>query len=141
MRKSTIYIFIGVICLSIGIGWYFSPIQFNYLVSDLIQIEEVEEIDVNVMTPHLQKNFEVKDKADIDKVIDIFENVKIRRVIAPPITFRPPLGKTYYFSLTGKNKTVPVEFVDKDYLIIMRHTYKIVNDLDIKQIEDIINSI
>ena len=141
MKKTTIFIFIGIIGLSIGLGWYLSPMQFNYVVSDFIEIEEVEDIDINVSTTYLQKSYEVKDKEDIDKIINVFENVKVRRVISPPASFRPPLGKTYYFSLTSKNKAVPVYLVDKDYLILMRHTYKIVKDMDIKQIDDIINSL
>jgi hypothetical protein len=141
MKKSTIYIFIGIICFTIGIGWYFSPIQLHYLISKEIQIAEIQEIRLNTLTTYLQNTYEMKDKPNIDEIINIFDNVKVRRVITPPITFRPPLGKTYRFIITSKNKAVPVYLEDKDYLSIMRHTYKIVKGPDIKQIDELINSL
>ena len=130
-----------IICLSIGMGWYFSPMQLHYLVSKEIQIDKVEGIAINVFTSHLQNTYEVNDKANIDKITIFFDDIKVRRVIAQPVTFKSPLSKTYYFILTSKNNAVPVYFMDKDYLVVMRHTYKIVNETDLKQIDDIINSL
>lgn len=141
MKKNTIYIIIFIICLSIGTAWYFSPMQLHYLISKEVQIEEVEKIGINVLTPYLLNTNEVNDKLNIDKITNIFEDVRVRRVISPPVTFKPPLGKTYCFELTSKNKVVSVYFMDKGYLIIMKHTYKIVKGPNIKQIDELINSL
>jgi hypothetical protein len=141
MKKNWIYIIIIIICVSVGIGWYFSPMQLHYLISKEIQIAEVEEIRLDILTTYLQNTYEMKDKPNIDEIINIFDNVKVRRVISPPVTYRPALGKTYFFILTSKNKAVPVYLEDKDYLSIMRHTYKIVNGPDIKKIDELINSL
>lgn len=141
MKKRTVYIFIGVICIALGLGWYSSPMLLNDLVSEQIDVKEIEEISINLLSTYSQKEYKVNDKMNVDKIISIFDNVKVRRVISPPVAFRPALGVTYYFSLTSKNKIVPVCVMDKDYLTVMRHTYKIVKGLDIKQIDDIINSL
>jgi hypothetical protein len=141
MKKTAVYIFAGIICLSIGLGWYLSPMPLNSLVEEQMQIEDVEEIGIDILTVYLHENYKVKDKEDIDKIINAFEILKVRRVISPPVTFRPPSGKTYHFTLTSENKAVPVVIMDKDYLTVMRQTYKIVKSPDLKQIDDIIDSL
>ncbi|MDF2591472.1 MAG: hypothetical protein K0S75_938 [Clostridia bacterium] len=141
MKKTAVYIFAGIICLSIGLGWYLSPMPLNSLVEEQMQIEDVEEIGIDILTVYLHENYKVKDKEDIDKIINAFEILKVRRVISPPVTFRPPSGKTYYFTLISENKAVPIVIMDKDYLTVMRQTYKIVKSPDLKQIDDIIDSL
>lgn len=141
MKKKSVYIMICIICVSIGIGWYLSPMPLDYLVSNEIQMEEVEEISINVLTSHLQNIYKVNDKVNIDKITNILEDIKVRRVISPPVTFRPPLGKTYCFILTSKNKAVLFSIMDKDYLTVMTRVYKIVNQPNLKDINDIIDSL
>jgi hypothetical protein len=141
MKKYIIYIFICIIFLLVSVSWYFSPILFNTIVSEQIQVSALENINVIVFSSvHLQKTYEFNEKDIIDNLIKIFDNIEVRRTLlsTKTFTFKPSMYNTYYLQLTSNSKSVSVDFMDKDYLIINNHIYKIVNKPNLKQISDIV---
>ena len=141
--KKIIYICIFTIFLIVSVVWYFSPISLNNIVSKQTEVSLLEEIDINVfLSTHLQKSYKISEKANTDNLIKVFESIKVRRMVASPekFVFKPSFNNTYYLQLISNNKTVNVDFMDKDYIIVKNRIYKIVNEPNLKQIYDIIDS-
>lgn len=142
MKKHIIYFFICIIGLSAGIYWYFLPIPLNTIVSKQIQVSTLEKVDVVVFSSvHLQKSYEFNEKSIVDNLTNFFDNIEVKRTMLSPKTFKPSLYNTYYLQLISNNKSISVDFMDSNYLIVNNNIYKIVNEPNLKQIYNIVNSI
>lgn len=142
MKRSSLFAISCIIILSVVVVCYLQPMQLNNLVSEQIKLEEVEEISVNVFSfIHTQQLYKVINKTDINNLTKVFNGVKVRRVIFPPTTFKPELDKTYYITLASKDKAIPVKFMSRDYIIVNEHTYKIINETNLKGINDIVDTL
>jgi hypothetical protein len=101
-------------------------------------------VDVIIFSSvHLQKSYKLNEKAIVDNLTKIFDGIDVRRTLlsTKTFTFKPSLNNTYYLQLTSDNKSISVHFMDKNYLIVDDHIYKIVNEPNLKQLSDIVNSI
>ena len=142
MKKNTIRFVLCIIFLVTAIGWYFLPINLNTIVSKEVQSSTVEKASITVFSSaYVQETYEINDKVIIDNLIEIFDDVDARRTVSPPEVFKPSLYNTYYIHLVSRDKIVRVDFMDKNYLIVDNHTYKIVNEPNLMQIYDVVNSI
>ncbi len=132
------FVFVCIIFLSVSIKWYFTPVPLYDIISKQIEIAAIKNINVNIYTSvHLIKPYEINERTTIDDLTNVFNNVKVRRTIFPPDTFKPLLYDTYYIVLSNKEKAVGVNFLDKNYLTLNKYTYKIVNKPELKQFYDI----
>jgi len=142
VNKHIIRIIFCIIFLVTVIGWYFLPINLNTIVSKQIQPSTVEKANITVFSSaYLQKTYEVNDKAVVDKLTKIFNDIEVRRTVSPPDIFKPSLYNTYYIQLISKDKIVRVDIMDKDYITVNDRTYKIVNEPKLQEIYDIVKAI
>jgi len=128
----------------VGIGWYFSPIPLNTIVSKHIKISSIKTANVNIYSSvHLQKNYEFNEKEIIDNLTKVIEPIKVRRTLLSINTFtsKPLLYNTYILVLSSDQNAVIVDIASEDYVRVNSRIYKIVNEPKLKQIYDIVTTV
>lgn len=144
MKKYINCICICIAFISVGIRRYLSPIPLNTIVSKHIDISTIKTINVNPYSiVHLQKIYKFKEKEIIDNLTKVIGTIKVMRTLLSINTFtsKPLLYNTYLTVLSSEHKALIVDIASKDYVRVNSRIYKIVNNPNLKQIYDIVNSI
>lgn len=97
-------------------------------------------VDVMVnFSPSLRKDFEVNN-ANLAKELYLYlENLKIRRVMIPPNSYKLETIGSYFINLQSKEgKYLAITIFNTDYISINGRTYKSFNKIDLKKIYKIV---
>ena len=138
-RKIVLYIII--IFLLITISSYFRPIQLNVLIEPYNKEILPNKIHCDIFFSTASgKELEVTGQESIDQIVTLLNDIKVRRLLNEPISWRPKFKSTYSFSfLSANNEKQTIQILSSQYIRINNTTmYKIIGKPDISKLYELI---
>jgi len=136
-----IVLYIIIIFLLIVITSYFRPIQVNSLIEPYNKEILPDKIHCDIFfSTHSGKELEVTGKDSIKQIVTLLKDIKVRRLLYEPNSWRPKFKSTYRFDFySANNEKQTIQILSSQYIRINHTTmYKIIGKPDISKLYEII---
>lgn len=85
------------------------------------------------------KELDVSNKKSIEELTSLVENIKVRKNIIAPQSYKPLLKETYKLTLYGKDNTYCyINILDSKYIQVNNTIYRMLGDPNLSKVYDII---
>ena len=131
------YVKYGFIVLFIILfTYYYKPFPISEITVPYTGDFTPDTVDVMVtFSPSLRKDFEMNNVNLVNELNLYLENLKIRRVMIPPNSYKLETIGSYFISLhSKKGKHLAITILNTDYISINGRIYKSYNKIDLKKI-------
>lgn len=139
MNKKIIMLII-IILIAILAVFYFKPIRVSNLIQPFSSNNLPEKIETAIyFSPHSGKELDVTSEKSIEELLTLIENIKVRKNIIPPQSYKPQLKETYILFFYGEDKNNQyINILNSKYIQINNRQYEIIGMPDLSRIYDII---
>lgn len=137
MNKKIIVVIITILIIILAI--FFRPIGISKLIQPFSSKNLPWEIESAIFfSSYSEKKLDVTNEEYKEELITLIENIKVRRNIITPQSYRPQLKETYRLSFYGEhNEYQYISIWNSKYMQINHRHYKIIGTPNLSRVYDI----